>query len=75
MIQETKKILEDENLKMGYLCTCSSCIRAFRIGLYRTGKEATVTEIKEVLMDAPGVILQDNLVNSCIQCHYMQKGK
>ncbi len=36
MIQETKKILEDPNLKMAATyCACSSYIRSLRIGLYR----------------------------------------
>ena len=61
MIQETKKILEDENLKMAATCVRVPVVSGHSESVYiELEKEATVTEIKEVLMDAPGVILQDN---------------
>ena len=61
MIQETKKILEDENLKMAPTCVRVPVVSGHSESVYiELEKEATVTEIKEVLMDAPGVILQDN---------------
>ena len=61
MIQETKKILEDENLKMATTCVRVPVVSGHSESVYiELEKEATVTEIKEVLMDAPGVILQDN---------------
>ena len=61
MIQETKKILEDPNLKMAATCVRVPVVSGHSESVYiELGKEATVAEIKEVLMDAPGVILQDN---------------
>lgn len=61
MIQETKKILEDPNLKMAATCVRVPVISGHSESVYiELEKEATVAEIKEVLFDAPGVILQDN---------------
>ena len=60
MIQETKKILEDENLKMAATCVRVPVVSGHSESVYIELEKVTVTEIKEVLMDAPGVILQDN---------------
>ncbi len=61
MIQETKKILEDPNLKMAATCVRVPVVSGHSESVYiELEKETTVTEIKEVLLDAPGVILQDN---------------
>ena len=61
MIQETKKILEDPNLKMAATCVRVPVISGHSESVYiELEKEAAVAEIKEVLFDAPGVILQDN---------------
>ncbi|HDR8190784.1 aspartate-semialdehyde dehydrogenase [Bacillus thuringiensis] len=61
MIQETKKILEDENLKMAATCVRVPVVSGHSESVYiELKKEASVAEIKEILMDAPGVILQDN---------------
>lgn len=61
MIQETKKILEDPNLKMAATCVRVPVISGHSESVYiELEKEATVAEIKEVLFEAPGVILQDN---------------
>lgn len=61
MIQETKKILEDPNLKMAATCVRVPVVSGHSESVYiELEKEATVTEIKEVLLNAPGVILQDN---------------
>ena len=61
MIQETKKILEDPNLKMAATCVRVPVISGHSESVYIELEEAaTVAEIKEVLFDAPGVILQDN---------------
>ena len=75
MIQETKKILEDENLKMAATCVRVPVVSGHSESVYIELEKATVTEIKEVLMDAPVLFCRITLVNSCIQCHYMQKGK
>ena len=48
MIQETKKILEDENLKMAATCVRVPVVSgAFRIGLYRTGKRSKLRKSRE----------------------------
>ncbi len=61
MIQETKKILEDPNLKMAATCVRVPVVSGHSEAVYiELEKEVTVAEIKEVLLDAPGVILQDN---------------
>ncbi len=61
MIQETKKILEDPNLKMAATCVRVPVVSGHSESVYiELEKEATVAEIKEVLLNAPGVILQDN---------------
>lgn len=61
MIQETKKILEDPNLKMAATCVRVPVVSGHSESVYiELEKEATVAEIKEVLLEAPGVILQDN---------------
>lgn len=61
MIQETKKILEDPNLKMAATCVRVPVVSGHSESVYiELEKEATVAEIKDVLRDAPGVILQDN---------------
>lgn len=61
MIQETKKILEDPNLKMAATCVRVPVVSGHSESVYiELEKETTVIEIKEVLLDAPGVILQDN---------------
>ncbi len=61
MIQETKKILEDLNLKMAATCVRVPVVSGHSESVYiELEKEATVAEIKEVLLSAPGVILQDN---------------
>ena len=61
MIQETKKILEDENLKMAATCVRVPVVSGHSESVYiELEKEASVAEIKGILMDAPGVILQDN---------------
>ncbi len=61
MIQETKKILEDPNLKMATTCVRVPVVSGHSESVYiELEKETTVIEIKEVLLDAPGVILQDN---------------
>lgn len=76
MIQETKKILEDPNLKMAATCVRVPVISGHSESVYiELEKEATVAEIKEVLFDAPVLFCRITLVNSCIQCHYTQKGK
>ena len=60
MIQETKKILEDENLKMAATCVRVPVVSGHSESVYIELEEASVAEIKGILMDAPGVILQDN---------------
>ncbi|EPC8420674.1 MULTISPECIES: aspartate-semialdehyde dehydrogenase [Bacillus cereus group] len=61
MIQETKKILEDQNLKMAATCVRVPVVSGHSESVYiELEKEATVAEIREVLLDAPGVVLQDN---------------
>ncbi len=57
MIQETKKILEDENLKMAATCVRVPVVSGHSESVYiELEKEASVAEIKGILMDAPGVI-------------------
>lgn len=60
MIQETKKILEDENLKMAATCVRVPVVSGHSESVYIELEKASVAEIKGILMDAPGVILQDN---------------
>ncbi|OOZ84259.1 aspartate-semialdehyde dehydrogenase [Bacillus cereus] len=61
MIQETKKILEDQNLKMAATCVRVPVVSGHSESVYiELEKEATIEEIRAVLLDAPGVILQDN---------------
>ncbi|MDR4442320.1 Asd/ArgC dimerization domain-containing protein, partial [Bacillus cereus] len=61
MLQELKKNLDDENLKLAANCVRVPVVSVHSESVYLVlENEATVTEIKEVLMDAPGVILQDN---------------
>ncbi|WP_235190066.1 aspartate-semialdehyde dehydrogenase [Bacillus gaemokensis] len=61
MIQETKKILEDPNLKMAATCVRVPVVSGHSESVYiELEKSTTVDEIREVLSSAPGVILQDN---------------
>lgn len=61
MVQETKKILEDPNLKMAATCVRVPVVSGHSESVYiELEKEATVAEIRAVLRGASGVILQDN---------------
>ncbi|MFE5430707.1 aspartate-semialdehyde dehydrogenase [Peribacillus simplex] len=61
MIQETKKIFEDPNLKMAATCVRVPVVTGHSESVYiELERIATVDEIRKVLSSAPGVILQDS---------------
>lgn len=62
MINETKKIMEDETLKVAATCVRVPVVSGHSESVYiELEKEATVEEIFAVLKDAPGIVLQDDI--------------
>jgi len=61
MIQETKKIFEEPNLKMAATCVRVPVVSGHSESVYiEIEQEATVDELREVLSSAAGIILQDS---------------
>ena len=62
MINETKKIMEDETLKVAATCVRVPVVSGHSESVYiELEKEATVEEIFAALKDAPGIVLQDDI--------------
>ena len=61
MINETKKIMEDETIKVSATCVRIPVMSGHSESVYiETEKTATVAEIQELLSQAPGVVLEDD---------------
>ncbi|EOH72078.1 aspartate-semialdehyde dehydrogenase [Enterococcus malodoratus] len=61
MINETKKIMEDETIKVSATCVRIPVMSGHSESIYiETEKTATVAEIQELLSQAPGVVLEDD---------------
>jgi len=62
MINETKKIMHSPELKVAATCVRVPVVSGHSESVYlEVEKEATVQEIFEVLRNAPGVVLQDDI--------------
>lgn len=61
MINETHKIMEDEQINVAATCVRVPVFSGHSESVYiETDKELTVAEIKELLAAAPGVVLEDD---------------
>ena len=61
MINETKKIFADDNIKITATCVRVPVIYGHSESVYlELAKDFTIEEIKDVLANAPGVVLMDN---------------
>ncbi|MBL1230093.1 aspartate-semialdehyde dehydrogenase [Enterococcus sp. BWB1-3] len=61
MINETKKIMEDDTLKVTATCVRIPVLSGHSESVYiEVDKAASVKEIRDLLIDAPGVVLQDD---------------
>lgn len=62
MINETKKIMNDETLKVAATCVRIPVMTGHSESIYIevSAKDATVAHLQQVLSQAPGVTLQDN---------------
>lgn len=60
MINETKKIMEDDSIKVSATCVRIPVMSGHSESVYiETEKTATVAEIQEVIANAPGAVLED----------------
>lgn len=76
IIQETKKIFEDSNLKMAATCVRVPVVSGHSESVYiELERVATVDEIRNVLSSAPGVILQDSPSNQLYPMPIYAAGK
>ena len=61
MINETKKIMEDDSIKVSATCVRIPVMSGHSESVYiETEKTATVDEIQEVIAKAPGAVLEDD---------------
>lgn len=61
MINETKKIMEDDSIKVSATCVRIPVMSGHSESVYiETEKTATVAEIQEVIANAPGAVLEDD---------------
>lgn len=61
MINETKKIMEDDSIKVSATCVRIPVMSGHSESVYiETEKTATVAEIQEVIAKAPGAVLEDD---------------
>lgn len=61
MINETKKIMEDETIKVSATCVRIPVMSGHSESVYiETEKTATVAEIQAVIANAPGAVLEDD---------------
>lgn len=61
MINETKKIMSDDSIKVAATCVRIPVIVGHSESIYiETGKPATVDEVRDLMMKAPGVVLEDD---------------
>lgn len=61
MINETKKIMEDDTIKVSATCVRIPVMSGHSESVYiETEKTATVAEIQELITNAPGVVLEDD---------------
>ena len=65
MINETKKIMHDENLKVAATCVRIPVATGHSESVYfeLDATDVTASDIQSLLKDAPGVILQDDIQN------------
>lgn len=62
MINETKKIMEDNDLKVAATCVRVPVVSGHSESVYiELEQEASVQQIFDVLKDAPGIVLQDDI--------------
>lgn len=62
MINETKKIMEDESMHVAATCVRVPVVSGHSESVYiELEKEATVEDIFAALKDAPGIVLQDDI--------------
>lgn len=62
MINETKKIMEDDTLKVAATCVRVPVVSGHSESVYiELEQEATVEQIFAALKDAPGIVLQDDI--------------
>lgn len=61
MINETKKIMEDDTIKVSATCVRIPVMSGHSESVYiETEKTATVAEIQELIANAPGAVLEDD---------------
>lgn len=61
MINETKKIMEDDNIKVSATCVRIPVMSGHSESVYiETEKTATVPEIQALIAEAPGAVLEDD---------------
>ena len=77
MINETKKIMGDQTIKVSATCVRIPVMSGHSESVYFEvdDKDVTVEDIWEVLKDAPGVILQDDTANQVYPTALTSVGK
>src|SRR5699024_5552451 len=61
MVNETKKIMEDSSIKVSATCVRVPVLSGHSESVYiETKTPLTVEEVRDVLKDAPGVVLEDD---------------
>ena len=61
MVNETKKIMEDSSIKVSATCVRVPVLSGHSESVYiETKTPLTVEEVRDILKDAPGVVLEDD---------------
>ena len=76
MINETKKIFDDEELKVAATCVRIPVIFGHSESIYIETKEPfEIEDVKQLLANSPGIVLVDNPENRITRLQQRQQGK
>ena len=76
MINETKKIFDDEELKVAATCVRIPVIFGHSESIYIETKEPfEIEDVKQLLANSPGILLVDNPENRITRLQQRQQGK